>query len=132
MKVETHKERLKESLSVIGESIEKGLLKRQQTIGFHTSLASVNMLEMLLHRLNLIDPGFVVKHEWLKSKNKIRDKFPFDFLKKKDIFDLIFKIEERRNSLCYGKPQDEEIVQEVIDNFNKLKKIFREEGIDGE
>jgi len=130
MKIETHLRNLKESLSVIEECIEKGLVERQRTIGFSTSAACADMLEILLHKENLIDPGFIIKHEWLKSINKIAEKFPFDFPKKKEILNLILNIEEKRNILCYGKPQEIEVIQEVINNFNKLKKIFKEAGID--
>ncbi len=130
MKIESHLKSLKESFELIDESIERGLLERQRTIGFHTSAACADMLELLLHKKNLIDSGFIVKHEWLKSKNKIKEKFPFDFPNKKDIFSLIFIIESKRDALCYGKPQKIEVVREVIDNFNKLKAKFREVGLD--
>ncbi len=130
MKIPDHKERLKESLILIEESIEKGLVERQRTIGFNASAAIADMLEMFLHKNSLIDPGFIIKHEWLKSKKLIENKFPFDFPRKEEIFALILKIEEKRNVLCYGKPQKEEIIREVINNFNKIKEIFREEGLD--
>ncbi|MFH0701395.1 MAG: hypothetical protein V2A62_03080, partial [Candidatus Woesearchaeota archaeon] len=111
------------------ESIEKGLVERQRTIGFNTSAAAADMLELLLHKLNLIDPGFVVKHDWFSSKNKVEEKFPFDFPHKKEIFNLIFKIEERRNVLCYGKPQKIELLRELLEEFNSLKTIFQEAGL---
>ncbi len=130
MKIPDHKERLKESLILIEESIEKGLVERQRTIGFNASAAIADMLEMFLHKNSLIDLGFIIKHEWLKSKKSIENKFPFDFPRKEEIFALILKIEEKRNVLCYGKPQKEEIIREVINNFNKIKEIFREEGLD--
>jgi len=129
MKIERHLENLKESLAVIEESVIKGLVERQRTIGFHTSAASIDLLEILLHKNNLIDIGFIIKHEWLKSKNSIKEKFPFGFPKKEEILDLTYKIEEKRNVLCYGKPQKIEIIQEVLDNFNQLKKLFKEAGI---
>jgi len=131
MKIETHLKNLKESLEVIEESIEKGLVERQRNIGFNASAACVDMLEILLHTKGLIDPGFVIKHEWLKSKNKVEEKFPFDFPNKKEILDLISKVEERRDTLCYGKPQKTEIIREVLDNFNKLKEKFKDVGING-
>lgn len=130
MKIPDHKERLKESLILIEESIEKGLVERQRTIGFNTSAAIADMLEMFLHKNSLIDQGFIIKHEWLKSKKSMKNKFPFDFPRKEEIFSLILKIEEKRNVLCYGKPQKEEIIREVINNFNKIKEIFRKEGLD--
>lgn len=131
MKIEDHIARLKESFDVLEENIKKGIIERQQVIGFSTSSASAEMLEIFLHKKNLIDPGFIVKHEWLKSKNRIEEKFPFDFPNKNKIFELICKIEEKRNVLCYGKPQKEEVIRDVINNFNELKRIFKEEGVNG-
>ena len=129
MKIEDHLKNLKESLEVIEESIEKGLIERQRNIGFNTSAACADMLEILLHKKDLIDPGFIIKHEWLKSKNKIIEKFPFNFPNKKEILDLTYKIEEKRDVLCYGKPQKIEIINEVLENFNRLKEKFREVGL---
>ena len=130
MKTEIHLKNLKESLEVIEESIEKGLVERQRTIGFNTSAACADMLEILLHKNSLIDPGFIIKHEWLKSKNKVSERFPFDFPKKKELLNIIFKIEEKRNVLCYGKPQPIEVIREILADFNTLKKKFREAGLD--
>ncbi len=130
MNVEAHLRNLKESLSLIEESIEVGLVERQRTIGFNASAASADMLEILLHKRNLIDPGFIVKHEWLKSKRKVQEKLPFDFPGKGEILALMLKVEEKRNSLCYGKPQKDETIREVIEDFNTLKKRFREAGVD--
>ena len=130
MKIEDHYKRLKESLAVIEESIEKGLTERQRTIGFSASAACADMLEILLHKNSLIDPGFMLKHEWFKAKNILNEKLIFDFPEKRQILELMHKIEEKRNMLCYGKPKTEEVVREVIGNLNKLKAIFREAGVD--
>jgi|SRR3989344_6173178 len=129
MKIPDHKERLRESLSLIEESIEKGLVERQRTIGFNASAAVTDMLGIFLHKNSLIDPGIIVKHEWLKSEKSMENKFPFDFPRKEEIFALILKIEEKRNILCYGKPQKEELILEMLNNFNKVKGIFKGEGI---
>ncbi len=129
MNIETHQRNLKESLEVIRESIEKGLVERQRTLGFNTSAAAADMLEAFLHGKNLIDPGFTIKHEWLKSKNKVKEKLPFEFPCKKEILELIAKIEEKRNALCYGKPQKDEVLQELLADFNALKEKFRESGL---
>ena len=129
MNTEAHLKNLKESIEVIEECIEKGLAERQRTIGFSASAACADMLEILLHKHSLIDPGFTIKHEWLKSKNKIKEKFPFDFPSKNELLNLIFKIEEKRDILCYGKPQKAEVIQEILTNFNKLKETFREAGL---
>ena len=129
MNIEKHYERLGESLEVLDESISKDIIRRQRTIGFNCSVASSDMLEIYLHEKNLIDPGFLIKHEWFKSKNKIKEKFPFDFENKEKILFIIEKIEDKRNSLCYGSPKEEKIVREVIENFNKLKRLFNEMGV---
>ena len=129
MNIETHLRNLRESLEVIRESIEKGLVERQRTLGFNTSAAAADMLEAFLHSKNLIDTGFTIKHEWLKSKNKVKEKLSFDFPHKDEILGLIAKIEEKRNLLCYGKPQKEETLQELLTDFNALKEKFREAGL---
>ncbi len=129
MNIEKHYERLKESLEVLDESISKDIVKRQRTIGFNCSAASADMFEIYLHENDLVDPRFVVKHEWFKSKNKIKEKFPFDFQNKNNILKLIEEIEEKRNALCYGSPKTEQIIKEVILSFNELKKLFKKVGI---
>jgi len=129
MNIERHYEKLLESLEILDESISKNIMKRQRTIGFNCSAAAVDMLEIFLHRESLIDPGFVVKHEWFNSKRKIDEKFPFDFEGKERIFDLMQKIEDKRNALCYGTPKEEKVIKEVIMDFNKLKKEFLTKGV---
>ena len=126
MKIESHLENLEESLREIKSAVKEGLEKKQRTIGFHTSSAAIDMLEIILHKNKLIDPGFVIKHEWLNSKRKIQEKFTFEFSKKEEIFKHITKIESVRNKLCYGKRQKEENLEEVIREFNKLKELFIE------
>lgn len=129
MNIEKHYERLKESLEVLDESISKNLVKRQRTIGFNCSAASADMFEIYLHENNLIEPGFTVKHEWFKSKNKIEEKFPFEFEYKEKIFKLMEEIEDKRNNLCYGTPKPEKIIKEVILRFNELKQLFKKVGV---
>ena len=127
MKIESHFENLKESISEIERSIREGIEKKQRTIGFHTSSGAIDILEIILHKNNLIDFGFVIKHEWFNSKNKLKDKLGFDFPQKDRILKLMSIIEGLRNSLCYGKRKTEEEIMPVIKAFNKLKEIFLEE-----
>ena len=130
MNIEKHMDRLRESIEVIDESITKDITRRQRTIGFSISAASADMFEILLHKNKLIDPGFIVKHEWFKSKNKVKDKFPFDFKDKEKILELMASIEERRDPLCYGTPKPESFIKETIIKFNELKKIFKDRGVE--
>ena len=126
MKLEEHQKRLKESLDVIEDCIQKGALERQRNIGFNVSAAAVDMLEMLLHTKNLISPGVIIKHDWFSSTNKINEKIQPDFPNKKEILNLMHDIETKRNILCYGKTQKLEIIQETLQKFNILKNIFKE------
>lgn len=126
MKIESHLQNLKESIREVDLAVIENLLQKQRTLGFHTSAGAIDILEIILHKNNLIDPGFVIKHEWFSSKRKIKEKFPFDFPHKKEIISLIERIEGIRNILCYGKRQDEEILEKLIHDFNKLKQIFLE------
>lgn len=130
MKLEEHKARLLESLSVIDECIEKGVTERQRNIGFNTSAAAVDMFEIFLHKNNLIDPGFVIKHEWFNSANKVRATFSYDFSHKKEIIALMSKIEGKRNVLCYGRTQQPEVIGELLRDFNVLRNLMKGEGID--
>ena len=129
MNIEKHLERLKESIEVIDESITKDIIKRQRTIGFSVSAASADMFEIFLHKNKLIDPGFIVKHEWFKSKNKVKEKFPFDFEDKEKILKLMSSIEEKRDPLCYGVQKPENFIKEAVKKFNELKRLFENKGV---
>ncbi|MBI4983079.1 hypothetical protein HZC32_00335 [Candidatus Woesearchaeota archaeon] len=126
MNVQSHLESLKESVRELEEAVKKGLSFKQRSLGFHASAAAMDMLEIIFHEHNLVDPGFVVKHEWLNSPKKIKEKFPFDFPHKSEIISLASKIEAQRNKLCYGKRQSEEVLENLVKDFNSLKEIFTE------
>lgn len=126
MKIDRHLENLRESFQEIEAAVKEGLLSKQRTIGFHASAAAVDMLEIILHQQNLIDPGFVIKHDWFDSAKTIAQKFPVDFSHKEEILSLMMKIEIPRNQLCYGKRQDEQVLEEIVRHFNRLKQLFHE------
>jgi len=126
MKIESHLENLNESIREIEEAVKFGLTEKQRTLGFHTSAASIDILEIILHKENKIDPGFILKHDWFNADRKIKEKIPFDFSRKEEIISLIKSIENSRNNFCYGKRQSEESLETLIKTFNKLKEIFIE------
>ena len=126
MKIDSHLSNLKESIREIEEAITKGVTEKQRTLGFHASAGAVDMLEIILHKENVIDFGFIIKHEWFNSKNIIKEKFNFNFPRKEEILSVMEKIECLRNSLCYGKRKDEKELLEFVSNFNELKRIFSE------
>lgn len=130
MKIEGHLTRLDESLRKLEEVIQGDLTKNQMTIGFHTSEAAVNLLELYLHKKNLADFTYRFQHNWMNSKKKLIEKLYFDFPNKERIINLLYSIERNRDKLCYGKPQPEEAITEQLERFNELKKIFEEMGMD--
>ena len=79
MKAEDHLRNIKESLEVIEESIQKGIQERQRNIGFNTSVAAAEMLEVYLHKKDLINPGISIKHEWFNSIKNAKERLNFDF-----------------------------------------------------
>ena len=127
MKIDSHLENLRESVQEIERAVREGIEKKQRTIGFHTSSGAADMLEIILHKHNLVDPGFMVKHEWFNSINKLKEKINFDFPNKEKILELMIKIENVRNSLCYGKRRTEEELAPVIEDFHELTKLFKED-----
>lgn len=129
MKAEDHLRNIRESLEVIKESIQKGIQERQRTIGFNVSVASVEMLEVFLHKEGIINPGTLIKHNWFSSLRKVNEKLNFDFPDKSQIINLLCKIENKRNLLCYGKPQPLILIESALHDFYALKKIFEAKGL---
>lgn len=129
MKIEDHLRNIKESLEVIKESIQKNIQERQRNIGFNTSAAASEMLEVYLHKENLIHPGTTVKHELFNSIKKANEKLNFDFPNKEKIILLIHYIESKRSILCYGKIKPLDTIKEVIEKFNELKSLFETMGL---
>jgi len=129
MKIEDHQRNIRESIEVIKESIQKSIQERQRTIGFNASVAASEMLEVYLHKNNLINPGASIKHELFNSLRRAKEKLNFEFPNKDKIINIIHDIESKRNLLCYGKPQPLDTISSVINSFNNLKAIFEEMGV---
>ncbi len=129
MKIEDHMRNIEESLEEIEEAVEKGLTKRQRSLAFHVSVAATEMLEVYLHKLKLLDESKILKHNMFSSKRRALEELPFDFPHKKEIIELLVEIEKRRNVLTYGKIRNKKELEEYLNLFLKLKKIFEEEGV---
>ncbi|MBS3168327.1 hypothetical protein J4216_04335 [Candidatus Woesearchaeota archaeon] len=126
---ENHIRAIKEGLSAIEWAIDQGLEDKQITIGFYSSLIAVNLLELYLHEINILKIDNMLKHEWFKSKNKIKEKLDFEFEEKEKILELMFKIEEKRNILCYGKRQRLEILNNILEHTYELKDLIESLGV---
>lgn len=130
--IEEHKKKIKEHFEEIEDAIEEGIEKKPITIGFHCSACSIQFLEFYLHVTNKISIGKVVKHDWFKRPKLAQKKEPLierklqaEFPKKQEIYNLIYDLEDERNTLMYGKPVEEQI-KKVLETFSKLKEIFKE------
>ena len=129
MRTEEHIRHLRESMREIEEAIEMGLTEKQRTLGFHISVASVDMLEIFLHKLGLLDVSQILKHNDFTSKRKALSKLNFDFPHKEKILNLMIEVENKRNQLCYGKRKNKQELEEIVMKFEELKKIFEREGV---
>ena len=130
MNIESHKRTVRESLDVIKESMDKGVVRRQRTIGFHCSAAIMDMLEIYLHSRNLIGPGTKIQHDFFSSERKAFERLPKDFENKKKIISLFVQIEKSRNTLCYGKEQDKGYIEAYMELFSKARQIFDSMGVE--
>jgi len=120
MKLEGHIKKFREHM----EGLEWGIKQNNQSaIGFHASTGAIELLSILLHKLDLISTGVQINHAWFRSRKNIDDKLNFNFPHKEKIIFLIENIEDLRNPLCYGTPRPEENVEAVTENFQKLKKL---------
>ena len=129
--IEEHEKTAKELIEDIEEKIRLDLLlKRQKIIGFSVSEASINLFAILLHKNNLISPGFHVNHSFFASEKRAGNTYNFDFKDKNKIIKILVRIEELRNRLCYGKEKEEKEVKEAIDLLFKLKRLLEENKYD--
>lgn len=128
---EEHKKSIKDLLEDINEKVRSNLIvERQKLIGFSASEISCDLLALLLHKKNLISPGFNVNHRFFVSEKTARERFNFDFPQKEKLIPLLVKQEEFRTFLCYGREKGREIVEKAIENMSKIKEIV--EKITGE
>ena len=129
---ESLEKHIQEHLEEIQEAINTGRDERPITIGFHTITCATEMLEMYLHLKNLISIGKKINHSWFKrptEKQKIEPlierNLPVSFPDKEDVYELMYKLEERRNVLIYGKAKKGDI-ETMLVSFQRLKSIMEE------
>ncbi len=135
MKKERHEEALQEVFDEIETASKdsRGLVAHQRRLAFSLSIGATNLLELYLHKLNLIKEGSKINHQWFKRKkervfeqlqNQITS--PIDSVPKIDyIIEIIIKIEEKRDDIAYGAPATEKLLQNKINLFFELKEIVK-------
>jgi hypothetical protein len=126
--IEEHKRILKEFEDDINEKIRREIIvERQKIIGFTASEASTNLFAILLHKKELIVPGFNVNHKFFASVRRASEKFPYDFPSKEKIIELLVKQEDFRDKICYGRSKSPELIKDAIKNYFMLKVIVEKE-----
>lgn len=130
--IRDHKQRIKEHFEELDGAIVVGMERKPVTIGLHTSSCAIELLELYLHKEGKIPIGKIIKHDWFKKplpeqkvEPLIERKLNVNFPSKKEVYDLIYKIEENRTKLVYGRPTKEQI-ETVMNAFNKLKDMLLE------
>lgn len=128
MRIEEHEKAYEEHKKNIDRAIEEGIEKNQRNLAYNISQGSVELFAILMHKLHLIQgSGDQFDHRIFKSPNLLRKKVSFDFSSKKEILELMKKIEDERIALCYGSRKPVERIKEVLKNFNELRKIINKE-----
>lgn len=106
-----HEARLQEHKEALDSAIAVGMKTRPATIGLHASAGSTELFELWLHKKSLISAGKTVKHDWFKRPKIGQKVMPLadrmlgaQFDGKEEIFELLYQIEDHRNTLVYGNP----------------------------
>lgn len=125
MKIEDHESAYKEHIQNIERAIDGGIEENQRNLAYNITQGAVEVCSIYLHKLNLIQgSGDQLDHRIFKSRKKIQEKLPVEFPSKKEIIELLIKIESERNALCYGTRKPKERIEKIIVSFNKLREII--------
>jgi len=125
MKIEEHEKACKEHIENLKKAIEEGIEDNQRNIGYNISQGSIELFAIYLHKLRLLqDSGDQFDHRIFKNKLQINRKIPVEFPDRKKILDLMKEIELERNVICYGKRKPERKIEEVIEKFQRLRRLI--------
>ena len=125
---ESHIKNIRELLKDIEEKIRSDLIiERQKIIGYAASEISCDLLALLLHRKNLISPGFNVNHRFFASEKSARERFDFNFPRKDELIPLLVSQDNYRTLLCYGRMKERKTIEDAISNMLKIKKLVEKE-----
>lgn len=130
--IKVHVARIKEHMLVLKEAIAAGVEYRPATIGFHTTACAIDLIELYLHKAGKIAIGSQIKHSWFKRPHAGQKIMPLaernikvEFPHKKEIIELLYSLEEKRNKLVYGSSPVTEI-KETVEIFKKYKNLVKD------
>lgn len=131
--IKRHIELLKFSLQMIDDTLARGLASNPRAIAFAASSGAADLLSIYLHKLGKLPIGKVIEHQWFKKPQQgqkkepiLEEKLGVDFPRKKQVYDIMCDIEEKRGLLAYGNPTDTD-VEAMLGEFRKLKTLVEEE-----
>lgn len=135
MKEEKHYEIINEVIDEVASAIKdpRGLIAHQRRLAFSISLGAINLLELYFHKHGILKQGVKMDHRWFtRKKEKIIQEIenqtisPIKELENIDeILTTVIAIEEKRNDLTYGSPATEELLQQKINLFFKLRSLTK-------
>ena len=113
----------------------RGLRFHQKRLAFCLSDGVCQLLEYYLRKKDALKPGSKINHQWLKKKKEnvldiLSDRLVtrVEKLPKIDkILDIAYKIENQRNDLVYGSITNDNVLQELIDDYLNIKKEIEDE-----
>ncbi|MBI2675803.1 MAG: hypothetical protein HYX24_05060 [Candidatus Aenigmarchaeota archaeon] len=122
-----HIKSIKSLFRDVEDKIKAGtLVEMQKLVGFACSEAACDLFALMLHRKNLISPGFNVNHRFFASEKIASEKFSFDFPHKAKLLPLLVNQERFRSILCYGRERERQIVEDCIKAAYKIREIVEE------
>ena len=124
MKIEEHRKALDEHERNIRRCIDEGIEQNQRNLGYNVSQASIEIFSVYLLKLKVVQVSINFDHRMFKNSKSVKDFFNFDFPEKTKALDIMRKIEEKRNVLCYGKRKPFKEAKEMTDLLNELKELI--------
>ena|SRR3989338_890830 len=135
MKEDKHYEIINEVLDEIESAAKdpRGLVAHQRRLALILSLGAVNILELYLHKQDIIKVGSKIDHRWFtRKKERVmvelekRTTSALESIENIDeIVETVIAIEEKRNDLAYGSPVPEELLQQKINLFFELRRLTK-------
>ena len=121
---EEHIKSIKVLMNDVDDKVRADMIvEAQKLVGFACSEASCDMFALMLHKKNLITPGFNVNHRFFASEKIAKKKFAYNFPQKSALLNFLVKQENFRERLCYGRDKKKDAVEQCIKNVYKIKAI---------
>ena len=123
MKAEQHEEGEKEYEETIRYLETDGLIKHRKMIVDGCVLASANITNLALHKLNRLAESKDLKHNRLEGFIK-RERYFGE--QSEDIARKHRRLEDLKYGIVHGKNKNEGDVKDAIETYNKLKEMIKE------